>query len=262
MTGRAAAALAGLAGLALWASAAAAETGGPESNTEIAKQLQNPVGDLYSFPFQNNTNLRVGPNRGTQNILNVQPVIPIHLNSEWNLITRTILPLIRQPSFQPFASTVPFGTGPTTVSAFLSPRQPQGGWIWGAGPVMQLPTASDPSLGSPVWGAGITGVALRMQGPWVGGVLFNNVWSLGGSGARGTRYNALLVQPFLNYNFGDGWYVGSSPIITANWLAAGNSAWTLPVGASAGRVVRIGRVPVNVQAGAYYNALRPDYGPT
>lgn len=188
--------------------------------TELAKQLQNPIGNLYSFPFQSNTNFRFGPNRGTQEILNVQPVIPIHVNDDWNIITRTILPLIWQPSMQPDADTVPFGSGPTTFSAFLSPRNPVNGWLWGVGPVAQIPTVSDRSLGSSVWGAGITGVLVYMEGPWVAGVLANNVWSLGGTSGRGaTSYNNFLLQPFVNYNFGEGWYVGSAPIVTANWDA-------------------------------------------
>jgi hypothetical protein len=103
-----------------------------------------------------------------------------------------------------------------------------------------------------------------MEGPWVAGVLANNVWSLGGtSGRAGTRYNTFLTQPFVNYNFGEGWYVGSSPIITANWLTAGNNAWTLPVGADIGRVVKIGgKLPVNFLVGAYYNVARPEFGST
>lgn len=233
------------------------------SATELAKKLQNPIGDLYSFPFQNSTNFRYGPNRGTQNILNIQPVIPIHINQDWNVITRTILPLIWQPSLQPGRS-VPFGTGSATFSAFLSPSRPVDGWLWGVGPVIQLPTASDSSLGSNVWGGGPTGVLVYMKGPWVAGVLANNVWSFGGRpGPGGTRYNTFLAQPFLNYNFGEGWYVGTSPIITANWLTAGDKAWTLPLGAQVGRVIKIGgKLPVNLTLGAYYNALRPEYGST
>lgn len=175
-----------------------------QSTSDLAKKLQNPIGDLYSFPFQSNTNLNYGPNRGTQEILNVQPVIPIHLNDQWNVITRTILPLIWQPSLQP-AKSVPFGTGPTTLSAFLSPANPVNGWLWGAGPVVQAPTISDKSLGSNVWGAGPTGVLVYMKGPWVAGVLANNIWSFGGTTGRGgTRYNNFLTQPFVNYNFGEG----------------------------------------------------------
>jgi hypothetical protein len=234
-----------------------------ESATALAKKLQNPVGDLYSFPFQNNTNFNYGPNKGTQDILNVQPVIPIHINDDWNIITRTILPLIWQPSLQP-ANTVPFGTGPITFSAFLSPKNPTNGWLWAAGPVFQVPTISDKTLGSNVWGAGPTAAIVYMKGPWVAGALANNVWSLGGTqGLGGTRYNTFLVQPFANYNFGGGWYVGSAPIITANWLTAGNKAWTLPVGAQIGRVIKIGgKLPVNLLLGAYYNALRPEFGST
>jgi hypothetical protein len=106
-----------------------------ESATDLAKKLQNPIGDLISVPFQSNTNFNVGPNKGTQEILNIQPVIPIHLNDDWNLITRTIVPLIWSPSFQPGQSVPPFGLAPTSFSAFLSPKNPVDGWIWGVGPV-------------------------------------------------------------------------------------------------------------------------------
>jgi hypothetical protein len=250
-------------GLVVHAADAAKETAADDDATAIAKKLQNPIGDLYSFPFQNNTNFNTGPHKGTQDILNVQPVIPIHINSDWNVITRTILPLIWQPSFQP-AQSVPFGTGPTTFSAFLSPANPTNGLVWGIGPVVQVPTISSATLGSNVWGGGPTGVLVYKKGPWVGGVVANNVWSFGGTqGLGGTRYNTFLVQPFVNYNFGGGWYVYSSPIITANWLKAGNEAWTLPVGAGAGRVVKLGgKLPVNFQLGAYYNTLRPEFGST
>jgi hypothetical protein len=239
------------------------DAGSGDDATALAKKLQNPIGDLYSFPFQNNTNFNYGPHKGTQDILNVQPVIPIHINDDWNVITRTILPLVWQPSLLP-AQTVPFGTGPTTFSAFLSPKNPTNGWLWAVGPVVQIPTISDKSLGSNVWGGGPTAAVVYMKGHWVTGVLVNNVWSFGGTpGLGGTRYNMFLTQPFANYNFGEGWYVGSAPIITANWLTSGNNAWTLPVGAQVGRVVKIGgKLPVNFLVGAYYNALRPEFGST
>jgi len=263
---------AGLLALSLFSLGAAAQSAAPapppeassdDSATELAKKLQNPVGDLYSFPFQNNTNFNYGPHRGTQDNLNIQPVIPIHINQDWNVITRTILPLVWQPSLQP-AQTVPFGTGPTTFSAFLSPANPTNGWLWAVGPVFQVPTISSKTLGSPVWGGGPTAAIVYMKGPIVAGALVNNVWSFGGtSGRGGTQYNMFLVQPFGNYNFGGGWYVGSSPIITANWLTAGNNAWTLPIGANVGRVVKLGgKLPVNFLVGAYYNALRPEFGAT
>ena len=229
-----------------------------ESTSALAAKLQNPIADLISVPFQNNTNFNVGPNKGTQDILNIQPVIPIHLNQDWNLVTRTILPLIWSPSFQPAASVPPFGLGPTTFSAFFSPRSTIDGWTWGAGPIVQLPTITNKNLGSNIWGAGPAVVAVRMAQPWVYGLLVNNVFSFGGtSGLGGTRYSVMTINPFLNYNFGGGWFIGTVPIITANWEAPGEK-WTLPIGAQVGRLIKIGgKLPVNLLAGAYYNALRP-----
>jgi hypothetical protein len=234
-----------------------------DSDTALAKKLQNPVGDLYSFPFQNNTNFNYGPHKGTQDILNVQPVIPIHITEDWTVITRTILPLIWQPSLQP-AQTVPFGSGPTSFSAFLAPANPTNGWLWGFGPVVQVPTISSATLGSNVWGGGPTAVLVYMNGPWVTGVLANSIWSFGGTpGLGGTSYNSFLTQPFVNYNFGGGWYVGSSPVITANWPAVDNKAWTVPLGGQIGRVIKVGgKLPVNLAVGSYYNAVRPEFGPT
>jgi hypothetical protein len=239
------------------------DASGADDTTELAKKLQNPIGDLYSIPFQNNTNFNAGPNKGTQDILNIQPVIPIHINEDWNVITRTILPLVWSPSLQP-AQSVPFGLAPTTFSAFLSPKNPVDGWVWGVGPIAELPTITSKTLGSNVWGLGPAAVVVKLAGPIVAGVLVNNVFSLGGTPAPGgTRYSLFTVNPFFSYNFGGGWYVGTSPIITANWLTAGNNAWTLPVGADVGRVIKIGgKLPVNFQVGADYNALRPQFGST
>jgi hypothetical protein len=233
-----------------------------DSASELAKKLQNPVGNLYSIPFQSNTNFGYGPNKGTQEILNIQPVIPIHVNADWNIITRTILPLIWQPSLAP-SHTAPFGTGATSFTAFASPREPKDGLIWGAGPVIQLPTISDKTLGSNVWGAGPSGVIVFTTKAVVMGALANNVWSFGGTpGTGGTRYDNFLLQPFFNYNFGGGWFAGTSPVITANWLAAGNNAWTLPLGGNFGRLIKLGgKLPVNLSVGAYSNVLRPKFGP-
>ena len=263
---------AGLLALSVLSSGAAAQsaTSAPppdgssgDDATALAKKLQNPIGDLYSVPFQNNTNFNTGPNKGTQDILNVQPVIPIHINEDWNVITRTILPLVWNPSLQP-AQSVPFGLAPTSFSAFLSPKNPVDGWVWGVGPIAELPTITSKTLGSNVWGLGPAVVVVKLAGPIVAGALVNNVFSLGGTPAPGgTRYSLFTVNPFFNYNFGEGWYVGSSSIITANWQTSGNNAWTLPVGADIGRVIKIGgKLPVNLQIGAYYNALRPQFGST
>jgi len=239
--------------------AEAAEEGGGDSATAIAKKLQNPVGDLINVPFQNNTNFGFGPHHGTQDDLNIQPVIPIHITSDWNIITRTILPLVWNPDLSPLRS-VPFGTGPTDFSAFLSPHSPTNGWLWGLGPIVQLPTISGPALGSNVWGGGPTAAIVYSGGPWVVGALANNVWSFGGTkGPLGNSYNNFLVQPFVNYNLAHGWYLVSAPILTANWEVEGRK-WTVPVGGGVGRVVKIGKLPVNFTVQAYYNLVEPRFG--
>jgi hypothetical protein len=210
--------------------------------TEIAKKLQNPVGDLISVPFANYANFNVGPNKGTQDILQLQPVVPIHVNEDWNVITRTVLPFVWSPSFQPAASVPSFGVAPTTFTAFLSPRNPVDGWVWGVGPSV---------------------VVVKLAGPIVAGVLVNNIFSLGGTmGPRGTRYSTFLLEPFFNYNLSGGWFVGTVPIITANW-DTGGAKWTLPIGVQAGRVIKVGgKLPIKLEVGAYYNALRPTGGGT
>ena len=224
----------------------------------LAEKLQNPIADLISVPFQNNSNFNVGPHNGVQDMLNIQPVIPIHVNDNWKVITRTIVPLTWSPSYQPAASVPPFGVGATSFSAFLSPTEAIDGWTWGAGPIIGLPTITSKYLGSNVWGAGPAVVAVRTAHPWVYGLLVNNVFSLGGtSGRGGTSYSVMTINPFINYNFGGGWFVGTVPIMTASWNTGGGK-WTVPVGMQGGRLIKIaGKLPVNLAIGAYYNALRP-----
>jgi hypothetical protein len=231
------------------------------SAEELAKLAQNPVGNLVSVPFQNNTNFNVGPRDGTQNILNIQPVYPIELNPDWNVITRTILPLIWQPGFVAGQGTE-FGLGDIQLSAFLSPSKPTAaGIIWGAGAIVQMPTNTDARLGNKNWGLGPTAVVLRIQhgDPWVYGVLANNVWSLS-SDERGGAYNNGLIQPFVNYNFKEGFYLTSAPIMTVNWKADGGQRWTVPLGGGVGKIFHLGRLPVNTQLSAYYNVVHPDDG--
>ena len=132
--------------------------------------------------------------------------------------------------------------------------------IWGAGPILQFPSATDDALGQGKWGAGPTVVALTMRGPWVFGALVNNVWSFAGDDER-PDVNQMLIQPFVNYNLPHSWYVGSSPVITANWKADSDNRWIVPLGVSVGKIVRIGTLPVNTQVGGYYNVVRPDNGP-
>jgi len=229
-----------------------------ESTEDLAKKTQNPVADLISVPFQNNLSFGIGPRDATQWVLNVQPVVPFHLTENWNLITRTIMPIIGQGSPAPGVDHVG-GLGDINPSFFLSPANAKH-LIWGVGPTFTFPTASNRALGSGKWSAGPTAVALLMQGPWVVGALGNNQWSFAGWGE--TEVNQLLVQPFLNYNFRHGWYLSSAPIMTANWIERARNQWTVPVGGGGGKLWRVGKVglPVNTQVQAFYNAVTPDNG--
>lgn len=226
---------------------------------ELAKIAQNPVGNLISVPFQNNTNLNFGPEKGTQNILNIQPVIPISINDDWNIITRTILPVIWQPALGPNDGSLS-GIGDLQFNAFLSPAKP-GEWIWGAGAIVQAPTQSNSKLGNDNWGLGPTFVVLHLDkgSPWVYGVLINNVWSLT-SNKQGGSYSNGVIQPFVNYNFEGGFYLTSAPILTVAWYADSGQQWTVPVGGGVGKIFHIGKLPVNTQLSAYYNVAKPDFG--
>jgi hypothetical protein len=227
------------------------------SEEELAKIAQNPVGNLISVPFQENANLNVGPQDHLQNVLNIQPVIPIDLNSDWNIITRTIVPLVSQPNFAP-GEPHNSGIGDVQISAFLSPANP-GNWIWGAGAILQLPTHTNTALGNNNTGYGPTFVVLHLEhgSPWVYGVLANDVFSA--TTGTSAAYNNGLVQPFLNYNFKNGAYLTSSPVITVNWEAKGSQQWTVPMGGGVGKIFHFGKLPVNTQIGAYYNVAKPDF---
>jgi len=231
-----------------------------QSQGDLAKQAQNPIANLISLPFQNNTNFGLGPDDEVQNVLNIQPVIPVTLNENWNVITRTIVPILSQPNFYTNGEGRVTGLGDITFSAFFSPAE-SAKLTWGVGPIFLLPTATDgplggvsedggESLGSDKWGAGLTVVGLTMPGNWVIGSLFSNVWSFAGSGEN--DINLFTWQYFINYNLPKGWYLTSAPIINANWEADSDDRWTIPFGGGAGRVFSIGKQPVNTQLSAYF----------
>jgi hypothetical protein len=228
-----------------------------ESDQALAQAAQNPVAKLISVPFQNNFNFNVGPRNVTQYILNVQPVIPVSLNEDWNLITRTIMPIINQPAPAPGTRSA-FGLGDINPTFFFSPAK-SGKLIWGVGPTFTLPTATDSMLGSGKYSTGPAAVVLTMQGHWVVGALANQQWSFAGWGDH--YVSAFLAQPFVNYNLPQGWYLVSAPIMTADWSADSDNQWTVPVGGGIGKIQRIGKLPLNFQIQAFYNAVVPEYGP-
>jgi hypothetical protein len=234
------------------------------SSEELAKLAQNPVANLISLPLQNNTNFNTGLG-GTQNILNIQPVIPFDIGYDTNLITRTILPVITQPA-TPATLTTPAQSGVTGLgdlqfSAFISPAIPSKGIIWGVGAIMQAPTHTDSRLGNGHWGFGPTAVALHIDksSPWVYGALFNVVWAVRSD--SDPTYANFLLQPFLNYNFKSGFYLTSAPIMTSQMRNASGQRWTVPVGGGIGKIFHLGKLPINSQVSGYYNAARPDNTP-
>jgi len=225
---------------------------------DLARAAQNPIADLISVPFQNNTNFDIGGLNYEQNVLNIQPVIPFHLSEDWNLITRTIIPVIYQPALFD-GDDHDFGLGDIQFTAFLAPTKTFGGWLIGAGPVLRFPTATDERLGARKWAVGPSAVVIKIEGPWVIGSLFQQVWSVAGSGDG--NVSEFLWQPFINYNIpdGGGWYLTTSPIITANWQADdSDDRWTVPIGGGVGRVFRIGSQPVNCSFQGFYNVEKPD----
>lgn len=225
---------------------------------DLREQSQNPVANLISLPFQNNTNFGVGQFDRTQNILNIQPVIPTALSEDLLLINRVIVPLVYQPDLAPGVGDV-VGLGDINPTFFFSPKNSSGNITWGAGPTFLLPTATDSSLGTGKWAAGPAAVAVVTTENLVFGGLASQIWSFAGDSSR-ADVSQFLAQPFINYNLPDGWFLTSAPVITANWQAAAGEQWTVPLGGGFGRVFAIGNQPVSASLQAYWNAVTPTNG--
>lgn len=241
-------------------------SGGGAATADLAAAAQNPIAAMVSLPFQNNTFFRTGPDNDTANVLNIQPVVPLSFG-EWNVITRTIVPLIYLPSVTDSLPDLPssdksgddFGLGDINVSAFLSPVS-EGKFTWGVGPSLSLRTATTDRVGTQKWSAGPTAVGLVISQPWVAGALVRHLWSFAGKSDR-EDVNQTLIQPIVNYNLPKGWYLVTSPIITANWEADKDDAVVVPVGGGFGRVFKVSDQAINSNVQVYYNAVRPDFAP-
>jgi hypothetical protein len=189
-------------------------------------------------------------------VVNIQPVIPISLNADWNLISRTILPVTWQDDIAgPSGSQ--FGLGDTLQSFFLSPVKPTDGIIWGVGPVFLIPTATDELLGSGKWGAGPTGVALKQDGPWTFGILANHVWSFAGQSDR-TDVSSTFLQPFISYTTPEAWTFSLNTESTYDWET---NDWSVPINFQVSKVVKFDEQPVSFGVGARYWAESPENGP-
>jgi hypothetical protein len=236
------------------------EVAGTESNVdqaaELAKQLQNPVASLISVPFQNNFEFNLGPNDdGFKYTLNFQPVIPLSLGKDWNLIIRTIVPIISQDDVIP--GTSQSGLGDILQSFFFSPKKPVGGLILGFGPAFLWPTGTDNFLGSEKWGAGPTGLVLKQTGGWTYGLLFNHLWSYAGDDQR-DYVSATYLQPFISYTTTTKTTFGLNAESTYDWH---DSQWTVPINFSISQLLKIGKMPISLALGAKVYAEGPSGAP-
>ena len=227
-----------------------------DSAADIAKKLNNPIADLVSVPFQLNYDQDIGPgDKGERYLMNVQPVIPINLNEDWNLISRTILPLIDLKDVPP--GNDESGLGDTTQSFFFSPKAlTSGGWTWGAGPVILVPTATDDVLGTEKWGAGPTAVALRQTNGWTYGALVNHIWSFAGDGDR-TDVDSTFMQPFIAFTTSKQTTFTLNTESSYDWEA---NEWSVPINAMVTQLFKVGGQIMSLQAGLRYWADAPATG--
>ena len=225
-------------------------------DADLAKKLSNPVADLISLPIQSNYDFGLGAGNGAKWTTNIQPVIPISLNENWNLISRTILPVIDQEGIAPGGTSDETGLGDVIQSFFFSPKDPKP-FIWGIGPAFLIPTATDPLLGLEKWGAGPTGVILKQDGPWTYGALANHLWDFAGDDSRGA-VNATYLQPFVSYTTAKATSYTLNAESTYDWQA---NQWVIPINFVVSQLVKIGGQPVSIFAGARYYVEAPDQGP-
>lgn len=222
---------------------------------ELAKKLSNPVASLISVPLQSNIDFGLGTGSGWRYTLNVQPVIPIKLSNDWNLISRTILPIIHQGNVTG-PNTSQSGLGDITQSLFFSPNKTEP-FVWAVGPVFLIPTGTDEALGTQKWGVGPTALALKQSHGWTYGILANHIWSVAGKANR-SDVNSTFLQPFLAYNTKDAWTYSINTESTYDWV---NNSWSVPINPLISKLVRFGKHPVSFGGGLKCWAVSPAGGP-
>lgn len=227
-----------------------------KSVDDLSKAAANPVSPLISLPLQNDFDFGGGfNNSGFAYTLQAQPVIPFALNENWNVISRTLIPLAYN-NYSPNGND--FGLGDIEASFYFSPTQSDdSGIIWGIGPVLLLPTATNSNLGAGKWGAGPTAVALIQKGPWTAGSLVSHVWSFAGNSNR-SDVNMSLIEPFVSYDFGGGTSLNLSAEVNYDWV---DRQWTAPINLSVSQIFQIGEQAMSLDVGGKYYATGPAGSP-
>jgi hypothetical protein len=238
------------------ASAAQAQVG---SDAELAKKLANPISSLISVPLQYNYDCCFGPLEAERHLLNIQPVIPTKLNPNWNLIVRTILPVVylQAPAL---GLDDTFGLSDTLQSFFFSPSNTPGGVTWGVGPAIQWPTGTDPLIDSQKWAAGPTAVILKQQSGWTYGALANHIWSFADAGGANNRseVNQTFIQPFLAYTWKDS---TTLTLNTESYYYWRTGEWSIPINLLVSHVYNFGKQPVSLAVGGRWYADTVEDGP-
>lgn len=249
--------------------------------SDLASESMNPLSTLISLPFENNTYLNVGPSRSTANIFNIKPIYPMNLGvvdddlREWNLINRFTIPVIWTEGQDQvvldqinlggsapgsFGVGSAFGLGDITYQGFITPRVSRRRMNWGIGGALVIPTATEERFSSNKWSAGPAIVAVNITPKWFLGLITQNVWSFAGN-SDAADVNSFSLQYTVNYKFGQGYYLTTAPVITANWEAKSGNRWAIPFGGGIGRVFKINGQAVALDFGAYYYTERPQYHP-
>jgi hypothetical protein len=219
----------------------------------LAKAAQNPVANMNTIPVQFNWTTGAALGDETQSVINVQPVLPLPIDDDWNLISRTVIPFVSLPDGGTDRIT---GIADIQEQIYLTPAKPKG-VIWGFGPILSLPTATNDAVNTGQFALGPTFVALKIGKKWVYGALVNQLWRVAG-GDPDQAINAFFLQPFINYNLKHGWALSTAPAITANWDAGSGQVWTVPVGMGVSKITMVGKQPLNIAMQYYGNVVRPD----
>lgn len=236
------------------------------ADDDLAAAAQNPIASMISLPVD--TSIDFGADNGTAIVSNIQPVIPTSIG-DWNLVSRLILPVAYVegaiggtaglPDTPPANTGSAFGLGDLNYTGFFSPAK-AAKVIWGVGPSIMLPTATDPLLGAEKLSIGPSAVILTQPKPWSLGLLARQLWSVAGASDR-AEVNQTMLQYFINYNLDNGWYLMTDPVILANWNADSSNRWTVPIGGGIGRIFKVGNQPLNCRLRSYYNVVSPDGAP-